>query len=406
MPAYWNGTVYFGGDGDAVKAFSFNAGGSGMLSSFPTSRSSTSYNFPGATPTVSANETANGILWAIQTDAFGFGGTAILHAYDATNLATELYNSNQNSSRDNPGPANKFAVPVVANGKVYVAAVGKLSVYGLLNAGTRATTSTALSSSPNPSTVGQAVTLTGTVTSPTSGTRTGTVTFLDGATSLGTGTLNAGGAATLQFTFQSAGQHSITAKYAGDSNFADSISPAVTQSVNSANSASDFSVSASPPSASVNPGGAASFTLTLNPVGGFTGAVSVSCSGAPPASACTASPSSVTLNGSSSASVTVQIATSTAGSVSGPPTSRDGNRWVWLLLLQLTIAAAVAIRLHRKRVLGIATATGLLFIAGCGNGGGMSGAQKQATPSGTYTLTLTATAGTNTHSTTVQLKVN
>jgi hypothetical protein len=291
---------------------------------------------------------------------------------------------------------------VVANGKVYVAAVGKLSVYGLLNAGIRAVTSTALTSSPNPSTAGQAVTLTATVTSTTSGTQTGTVTFFDGTTSLGTGSLSASGMATLQVTFQSAGTHSITAQYGGDGNFTGSTSPGVAQTVNSA--PSDFSIAASRSSASVNPGGVASFTLTLNTIGGYTGTVSLSCSGAPPASSCTAAPSSVTPNANNSATATVQIATSAAGSVGGPPPSKNDNQWTWLSLS--TLATIAAIGLRRRRVLGLATAIGLLFIAGCGNGGVIGGTQQQATPSGTYTLTVTATAGTTIHNTTVQLKVN
>jgi len=131
MPAYWNNTVYFGAQYDNLKAFSFNANGSGLLSDSAVSYSPESFAFPGPTPSISANGTANGILWAIQTDAYGSGGSAVLHAYDATNLANELYNSTQNGTRDTPGPAVKFAAATVAHGKVYVGTATQLAVFGL-----------------------------------------------------------------------------------------------------------------------------------------------------------------------------------------------------------------------------------------------------------------------------------
>ena len=126
MPAFWNNNVYFGGVGDNLKMFSFNPV-AGILSTTPVSNTSTFYNYPGTTPSISANGASNGIVWAIQSDS----NPAVLHAYDATNLHTELYNTNQNPARDNPGNAVKFTVPTVANGKVYVPAQKQLSVYGL-----------------------------------------------------------------------------------------------------------------------------------------------------------------------------------------------------------------------------------------------------------------------------------
>lgn len=131
MPAYWNDTVYFGAKNDNLKAFSFNANSSGQLSASAVSHSSESFGFPGPTLSISANGSGNGILWAIQTDAYGSNGSAVLHAYDATNLANELYNSTQNGSRDTPGPAVKFAVATVARGKVYVGTATQLAVFGL-----------------------------------------------------------------------------------------------------------------------------------------------------------------------------------------------------------------------------------------------------------------------------------
>ena len=129
MPAFWNNGVYFGGVNDNLKMFSFNPA-TGLLSTAPVSNSSTFFGYPGTTPSISANGASNGIVWSLQTQNYN-GGSAVLHAYDATNLGNELYNTTQNSSRDNPGGAVKFTVPTVANGKVYVGAVKQLSVYGL-----------------------------------------------------------------------------------------------------------------------------------------------------------------------------------------------------------------------------------------------------------------------------------
>ena len=115
-PAYWNNSVYFSAGGDRVKAFSLN---NGLLSSTPTSMSNGSLSWPGASPAISANGNSNAILWAMQTSA---GTQAVLHAFDATNLASELYNTTQNAPRDVVGGAVKFAVPTVANGRVYAGA--------------------------------------------------------------------------------------------------------------------------------------------------------------------------------------------------------------------------------------------------------------------------------------------
>lgn len=130
MPAWWNNNLYIGGAFDFVKMFNFDTG-TGLLSTSPTSQSSVFINYPGPTPSLSANRGRNGIAWVVQTDAAGFG-SAVLRAFDATNLAHELYNSTQNSARDDAGGAVKFAVPTIANGKVYVPALKRLSVYGLL----------------------------------------------------------------------------------------------------------------------------------------------------------------------------------------------------------------------------------------------------------------------------------
>ncbi len=130
MPAYWNDTVYFGAQYDNLKAFSFNANGSGLLSPSAVSYSPESFTYPGPTPSVSSNGASNGIVWAIDTSAYGSSGPAVLHAYNAANLANELYESTQNAA-DTPGPAVKFAAVTIAHGRVYVGTATQLAVYGL-----------------------------------------------------------------------------------------------------------------------------------------------------------------------------------------------------------------------------------------------------------------------------------
>ncbi|HEX4263993.1 MAG TPA: chitobiase/beta-hexosaminidase C-terminal domain-containing protein [Verrucomicrobiae bacterium] len=126
-PAYFNYQIYYQGDGDVLKAFAIS---NAVITPTPVSRSSTSFGYHGSTPVVSANGVNNAIVWVTQGDAYGSGGPAVLHAYNATNLALELYNSSKNLARDNPGGAVKFTMPTVMNGKVYVGAEFALSVFG------------------------------------------------------------------------------------------------------------------------------------------------------------------------------------------------------------------------------------------------------------------------------------
>lgn len=126
-PAYFNGTVYYGPNGGSLLAFAVS---NAKLASATSSQTSTQFGYPGTSPTVSANGTANAIVWAYENAA---SGSAVLHAYDATNLAKELYNSTQAANgRDQFGASNKFIVPTVADGKVFVASSNSVAVFGLL----------------------------------------------------------------------------------------------------------------------------------------------------------------------------------------------------------------------------------------------------------------------------------
>jgi hypothetical protein len=125
-PAYFNGTVYYGDVGATLKAFAIvNA----KLAATPQSQSAAQFTYPGTAPSVSANGASNAIVWAHEnTDP------AVLHAYDAANLAHELYNSNQAAgNRDHFGAGNKFITPTVADGKVFVGTAAGVAVFGLLH---------------------------------------------------------------------------------------------------------------------------------------------------------------------------------------------------------------------------------------------------------------------------------
>lgn len=129
-PAYWEGNVYMWAKGDVPKLFKMN---SGVLDTTPASKSSISSLFPGANFTISSDGAQNGIAWAVRTDQYTTHGPQVLYAFDATDLSHLLYASDANPTRDGGGQSMKFAIPVVANGKVYVAALGQIDVYGLFN---------------------------------------------------------------------------------------------------------------------------------------------------------------------------------------------------------------------------------------------------------------------------------
>jgi hypothetical protein len=126
-PAYFNNTVYYGSQGDVLKAFPIS---NAKLATTPSSKSAITFTYPGTTPSVSANGTSNGIVWAMQDCTCG---AAALYAFDATNLANLLYDSNQAAGgRDSFGTGNKFITPVVVNGNVYVGTPTGVAVFGLL----------------------------------------------------------------------------------------------------------------------------------------------------------------------------------------------------------------------------------------------------------------------------------
>ncbi|HVI10584.1 MAG TPA: pyrrolo-quinoline quinone [Candidatus Binatia bacterium] len=125
MPAFFGGRLYYGAVGQPIQEFQFKQA---RLQTTPVAQTTTSFGYPGATPSISASGNSNGILWATENT-----NPAVLHAYNALTLQ-ELYNTNQAANgRDNFGAGNKFITPMIINGKVYVGTTTGVGVFGLLN---------------------------------------------------------------------------------------------------------------------------------------------------------------------------------------------------------------------------------------------------------------------------------
>ena len=150
IPALWHNNLYIGGRHDTVRQFTFNPT-TELFSTTVASQTQSSFGYPGTVPSVSSQSASHGIVWTIDSSLYGYAspnggvncsavpvpaacsGPAILHAYNANNLAQEYWNSTQAANnRDRPGNAVKFVPPTVVNGKVYVGTRTEVDVYGLL----------------------------------------------------------------------------------------------------------------------------------------------------------------------------------------------------------------------------------------------------------------------------------
>jgi hypothetical protein len=272
-------------------------------------------------------------------------------------------------------------------------------------------TTTALTSSLNPSKFGQAVTFTATVTKQpgfTAGPPTGTVSFLNGTTSIGSSPLNSSGVATLPTSALPLGTDTITAKYSGDTNFSTSTSPGVQQVVQ-AGPTPDYTVSANPTSATVNAGTAANYVITLTPSNGYDGTVTIACP--------TSLPAGVTCNtptiapGKTQATLTVSTTAPSAALMTRPEiNSHEDASNLWASLGGFGLIGMILAGDWKKRnrrgmwiTFGILAVVMILALAGCGggSGGGGGGGGGGGTPANTYPLQVvaTGTAGTNNGST-------
>ena len=118
----WQDNTFYTGRNDFAKQYKI---ANGVLGTTPFEQATHQYGFS-ATSAMSSNGATSGILWTVE------GGANVLHAYDASNISSEFYNSTQAGSRDSLGSTVRFNVPVIANGKVYIGTATEVVVYGLL----------------------------------------------------------------------------------------------------------------------------------------------------------------------------------------------------------------------------------------------------------------------------------
>ncbi|HLW55271.1 MAG TPA: S8 family serine peptidase [Candidatus Angelobacter sp.] len=267
----------------------------------------------------------------------------------------------------------------------------------------KAGTSTSLTSSNGSVNAGTSVTFTATTGSSTTGTPTGSVQFMDGSAVLGLVALNAQGVAVLTTRALSGGTHSVTAQYGGDNNFNSSGSNTVSQNI------MDFTEIASPASATVRAGGSATFTFTVNPLGGFNQTVNFSCSGLPSQAQCMFSPSSLTPNGAA-VTTTLTITTTAASAVLQPPRFPTSGPPLYVYLsagilgvLGLALASGKRNRATPRLVLAMIAFGVMATLVACGGG---SSNHNPGTPPGTSQVTVTTSSANGSHTASVTLVVN
>jgi len=262
------------------------------------------------------------------------------------------------------------------------------AINGTLTITQAGTTTTVISSALN-SVAGQSVTFTASVSPTTSGTPTGSISFYDGATLLGPGTLVSASIWSLSTSTLAVGTHSITAQYTGDANFNASVSTAISETI----AAPLLTLSTSPAPVSLAAGGSASVVLTLTPLSGFNGTVTLSC--ASPQTFITCSlPSSASV-GTSPTNVNVSISVAANLARNRPPLSSQPR---FIQEAGLAVLSCSFLLFYRRRfpptvicvLLSVATLISLAAISGCGGGSGNTNAPALP-PAGSYTLTLSGT---------------
>jgi hypothetical protein len=424
-PIYWNSPnhgpiIYIWSGNDFLKAYQLV---NGTFQTTPVSQSTVSEaaGYSNSVPlslSANGNQAGTGIVWgsgAFSGNANETTVSGIFRAFDATDLTNELWDSKQNAARDDLGNYAKFSPPTIANGKVYLATFSnQLVVYGLVVAD--------FSASAAPASVA--------VMAGQSGTSTITVTATNGFNGPVTLTCSAGlpsgvtcsfvppsvipgsAPATSTLTIATSATTPVGTSNVTVTGTSGSVShdTSVSLTVNLVRPPPDFTIAASALSpASVAAGGSATSTITIAPVNGFNGAVSLSCGITPSvtrAPVCSFDPSSVA-NGSGTSTLTVSTTAATSASLA--PQSEGVFYAIWLPIGGLALLGAGFIS-GWKKLFGLFLAclmlSGLIFLAACGGGSSSSGGGQPGTPAGTYTVTVSATSGSLTHTIPVTLAVH
>ena len=415
-PVYWSSStfgplLYTYGPADLPKAFRFSGG------TFQTSPVSvgTIRNVAGdasnaALAVSSSGDTpGSGILWSAASasgDPAHSPMPGILRAFDAANLANELWDSNQNSARDKPGSYAKYVSPIVANGKVYLATVsGEVAVYGLL-----AAPGFALQAAPVSASVPAGGTVTYTLSvAPNNGLSQPVSFTCFGLPAGASCSFNPSSVTTAGGPAQTIATVAVpAAAESSDSSITFSgTAGAVHGSATVTLSVTDFDLQPSTAAATVTAGSSATYQLTVSPKNGFNSAVSLSCS----------APTGVGISCVVDSSITVAGAPATAKlsvTTTGPAASLKHPRHPFPLYATFLFLPAVLLqgwrsprfRQRRKFFQGL----GLLLLSGlvsCGGGGtpnrtsGIAG----VTPAGTYSVRVTARSGPLIRTTSVSLNV-
>ncbi len=236
---------------------------------------------------------------------------------------------------------------------------------------------TTLTSSPNPSSYGEPVTVTATVAATVRGVNavpSGTMSFTDNGTPVGSASVGSAGRASLVLPALSVGSHVFSAAYSGDSAFLPSTSPTLTQSVTSVG-APDYTLTANPTSATIQPGQSAVFTITATSVNDFNGTVDFACGVLPQGVSCQFAPASVTLTAGQSASIQLTVSAAANALASASPVSRDSGH---MLPLWFSLSGGVfgwilieGLDAQRRRrlivLLAVIALAASILLTGCGS---------------------------------------
>ncbi len=335
------------------------------------------------TGTVTFNDGTTALGSPVALDASGVAKLTTSTLAAGTHSITGAYNGDPNFSKS----TGAVSPPQVVN--------------------SQPSTATNLTSSLNPAPVGQTVTFTARVSSTVVGDKripTGTVTFRDGSTQLGVPVQLNNGVAAVDTTFATVGLHDVTGVYSGDTTFTGStgtLSPS--QDVTPG---PDYTLTAAPTSATVSPGGAPTFTITVTPINGYNGVVSFSASSCtptslPPQSTCSFSKASVTGSGTT----TLTITTTGPTAVLRAPANvnrRQGGLNLWASLTGVGVLGMILAGDGKKQkrrigiVLTILAIVMLVALVGCGGGSSSGGGGGGGgTPAGSYTIHLNVTGTVN-----------